>query len=89
MGNSLLLINWESDKQLPSMEDQYISIIVMITQESSSRKLASLKAPLNSMRMINGQQQLLTNGYLKRMPKWNSTFRKSLVEERLTPKNSS
>jgi hypothetical protein len=55
MGNSLLLINWESDKQLPSMEDQSISIIVMITQESSSRKLASLKAPLNSMKMINGQ----------------------------------
>ena len=89
MGNSLLLINWESDKQLPSTVDQFISITVMITQESSLRKLASLKAPLKPMRMINGQQQLLTNGFLKKMLKWKSTFRRSLVEERLTPKNSS
>ena len=61
----------------------------MGTLDNSMKKLDSLKDHLNLMKMISGLLPYPTNGFQKKMLRWNSILRRNWAVEKSTLKNSS
>lgn len=83
----LMILDWEKQSQF--MEETFIFMIVMSTQENFMKNWDNHKDLLNNIKMINGLRRLIINGYLKKTPLWKSILKKNWVVVKLTLKNSS